>query len=321
MTHCFRSCLLLLVTTSFGATANAQNSVESGATVTAPGSVTLKRQPSQLIMKVDLIARGETLKQALANLEDRRKTAGLLLKTLQATEDSITFGNPTSASPLGQAEQQMQQMISQRISNSGGAVPEGLKLPESVSVSQPVTARWPLTGKDPAALLEESEALQKRINDADLAGVKNQEGISPEQLELMEEAAFSVDPYSGEPETPPGTPQFVFAASLTDKERQAALREAFDKAQRQAAELASAAGLEIAGLASLNQGSSDPSSPSYDDSYSYMLYRRNSELLQQLSGGGMETKNARNISFNVLLAPVSFNFQIQATFRLRPASP
>jgi len=44
-------------------------------TVSGLGTVVLKRKPELLRIKVDLIAQGKTMKEALASLKDRREAA------------------------------------------------------------------------------------------------------------------------------------------------------------------------------------------------------------------------------------------------------
>lgn len=285
-------------------------------TVSANGSAALQRQPKEMVMHVELLARGKSLKEAIANLKTRRETALAQLKTLAADMDSVKFDNPTTSSALGQAQQQMQQMILQRVRASGGPVPAGLKTPESTTVTMGLTARWKLNGEDISELLEQIDALKKRIEAADLAGAKDKEELSAAEQELLEEAgSFNIDPYSGEEATPPGTPQFAFVATITDAERQEALQQAYKKAERSATELAAAAGMKITGLATL--ASQAAGNQPYEDPYGYMAMRRNAQLTQRL-GNNLDTENS---SLSTDFAPVNFDFSVTATFRVTRSAP
>ncbi len=283
---------------------------QESATVTASGAKIIRRQPTELLLQIDLLGRGKTIKEALGNVDKRKDAADLLLKTLGAEMESVEYGDPTTSNAASASREQMQELIRQRIANSGGATPEGLKIPESVTVTLPLTARWPLMSKNAASLLEEVAGLQKKIEAADIAGMKDNQGLSLAEQELLEESSsYGYDPYSGEERTPPGTPSFSFAAKITPEARGAALREAFQAAQRDAAELAAAAGMELSGLSKLDSNAAGGSSYA-EEYYGYGGYRRQT---------AMSVGEDRLSSQTGELGQVTFTFSVTATFRLRPA--
>lgn len=284
---------------------------QKSATVSASGAMVVRRQPTQLLLTVDLLGRGKTLKEALGNVDKRKDAADLLLKTLGAEMESIEYGDPTTSNSASASREQLQELIRERIANSGGETPEGLKIPESVTVTLPLTARWPLMGKDAASLLEEVAGLRKKIEEADIAGMKDDQGLSLEEQELLEESSsYGYDPYTGEERTPPGTPSFSFAAKITPEARRAALREAFQAAQAEAAELAAAAGMELSGLSKLDSDASGGSSYA-EEYYGYGGYRRQT---------AMSAGEDRLSSQTDELGQVTFSFSVTATFWLKPAA-
>ena len=72
--------------------------VQTG-TVSGSGTVVLKRKPDLLRMKVELIAQGKTMKEALANLKDRRDAAQAQLATLGAIKSRSFSTIPRSMQP------------------------------------------------------------------------------------------------------------------------------------------------------------------------------------------------------------------------------
>ncbi len=272
--------------------------------VSASGEEILKRWPTQLVLRLDLIGRAGSLDEALEEMEKRKESAGLLLKSLGAQMDTVEYGDPTTSNAASQGQEQMQAMIRQRIQRSGGQIPEGLKMPESTTVTLPLTARWDLATTDPTKLLRQVNELRKQIEKADLGGVKSDESSLAEQ-ELLEEAeAFGYDPYSNEQQAKPGTPVFTFAAKITEEERSQAMKAAFQSSQAEAKELAAAAGRELGELMSL--ASSSHGGPSPEELYGYGYGRR---MPMPTNDDPLSTEVPE-------LRKVSFRFAVQARFRL-----
>ncbi|WP_158265594.1 SIMPL domain-containing protein [Blastopirellula marina] len=275
--------------------------------VTTQGQSEIERWPTQLVVRIDLIGRAGTLQEALETLEKRKEAAKLQLKTLGADTETVEYGDPTTTNVVNQGQQQMQQMIRQRIQQSGGDIPEGLKTPESSTVTLPMIARWKLDADEPTKLLLSVTKLRKEIEEADLAGTKEDEGSLAEQ-ELMEEAeAFGFDPYSGEEQAKPGTPSFSYAATITEEERQAAMKKAYAAAQTDAEQLAAIAGQSLGGLKNLAGTSRDASG---SEGYGYSPFGRSRFV---------PTSDDPLTAESPAMGKVKFNFMVNAAFYLVPS--
>ncbi|RCS54084.1 DUF541 domain-containing protein [Bremerella cremea] len=271
--------------------------------VEAEGKEVLKRWPSQLVMRLDLIGRAGSMDDALAALEKRKEVAKTLLTSLGAEMDTVEYGDPTTTSAASQGQEQIQAMIRERIQRSGGSVPAGLKVAESTVVTLPLTARWELDTSDPVKLLQQATVLRKKIEDADIGGAKSQK-LSLAEQELLEEAeAYGYDPYSDEPQAKPGEPVITFAAKITEEERSQAMKAAFEASVKDAKELAAAAGQDLGLLMSLSSSTYGGMSP--EEMYGYGYGRR------------MATPSDDPLVSEVTdLSKVSFNFAIRARFRI-----
>jgi uncharacterized protein YggE len=108
----------------------------------------------------------------------------------------------------------------------------------------------------------------------------------------------------------------LFVAKLADKDRQAAMAEAFTKAKGQAAELAKAAGMDLGRLTSLNgNGGGSVGDPNqyegfYNGGYSPYMQR----MMNSVRGPGARHDET------VAPAPdaLEFDFTVMATFTLEP---
>src|SRR5688572_33402386 len=77
---------------SISAAARAQATGES--VVTANGTSTLPRRPDIMRLRVELSAEGTTMKDALAQMAERRKSVKQKLLELGAAENAVEFGDP-----------------------------------------------------------------------------------------------------------------------------------------------------------------------------------------------------------------------------------
>jgi uncharacterized protein YggE len=88
-------------------------------TVSGSGTVVVKRKADLLRMKVDVVAQGKTIQEALTNLKDRREAIQVQLATLGAPRESIVFEASQVNSTVLQARQQMAMMIQARVDQGG----------------------------------------------------------------------------------------------------------------------------------------------------------------------------------------------------------
>jgi uncharacterized protein YggE len=242
------SAVLLLVaavcSTSYG-----QYGMPSGAgVVQGSGNHVVKRMPDTVRVYLQVSAKGKTLEEALGNLKKRTDAIREQVPKLGGKADTVKFSPPDKTDSSQQ--QQMIETLRRQMGNE--RVPKGLATPTSVTVNSMLTADWPLTADSAEKLLMEADKLQKKIVDADLAGVKAAEKeMSAEEREMAEEMQTMVrDRFGGNDNMPkPGTPNLSYVARLSEADRDAAMAEAFKKARASAERLAKAAGIRLGSLA------------------------------------------------------------------------
>jgi len=215
-------------------------------TVSGSGTVVLTRMPDLLRMKVDVIAQGKTMKEAIASLKDRRQAIQGQLGTLGATRESIVFGAPQVNTTVLQSRQQMAMMIQARMGNR--AKKSTKKLATPVVISAGLTAEWPLKARDVEGLLVEINQLQESITAADLAGKKELEKLAGDDEEVGAELQgmmpnFGIGPDTGQAQ--PGQVAFTLVSKISAEDHSRALADAFQKAKAQAEETAKAAGVRL----------------------------------------------------------------------------
>jgi len=290
-----------------------------GGTVAGAGMVEISRQPEKMRLEIELLAKASDLKQALAALKDRIEAARLQSVALGAIKDSIKIGDPQitkSATDQQQRRVQMQMLMLERMRRGGaGKKSEQAKTPSPVMLSARLTAEWKIDAKNVEELLLFSHSLQQRIEDADLAGTKEAQTLSPEEEELLAESEESLS-YMSDDESKPGEPTFLLVSRISDEERDKARAEAFQKAKVQASRLAKAAGLDIGDLKSLT-GEEQPGGDedSYDlfGGYNRAAYRIFQSVVAAAQAGTSENVEA--------VAPVPgkvrYRITVTAAFELR----
>jgi len=246
MNHPFARSSIAVIVAFFSSLAPARSQTQP-ASVSGTGMVTVERPAQRMRMHIELGASAPTLKAALAALKDRREAAQSQVESLGADKKSIKFTDPVLSSDTSDRRRQMEQMIRSKLAGrrKGGAAPA---LPTSHAVSTTLTADWPLTPGAAEQVLLAVHDVQTKVEAADLAGLKEKKAISPEEQELAEEMADMSSRGYGDENRPPGTPQFMFIAKISDADREKALANAFAKAKSQAARTAKAAGAELGGL-------------------------------------------------------------------------
>ena len=218
-----------------GAQSQAQAPPSEKGTVSASGTVILKRLPELLRMKVDVIAQGKTTKEALANLKDRREAVQGQLATLGAAKESVAFGAPQVNATVLQMRQQMAMMIQARMGGRGTRK-TAKKAATPVVLSARLTAEWPLKAKDVEGLLIEISQLEESIKAADLAGKKDLEKLSGgDDEELSQELEGMAANDGADPsQAQPGAATFTLVSRISAQDHSQALAEAFQKAKTRA---------------------------------------------------------------------------------------
>jgi len=277
--------------------------------VSSVGNETVKLKPDELRLTVQLSEKGATLKEVLAKLKTRCDAAKLQVSQLAATKESIVVSEPTLAADMSEQERQMRQMMAMRGAR-GGRVPKALETPKVVTLSASLTASWPLTGKTAEEVLFFSHELQTKIEAADLAGLNEKKQLTPEEEELAAEAQ-EFGGFGATGEETPGQPQFFFVGRITDQRRDQATQAAFGKAKAQAQRLATAAGAELGGLASLSSHQSQDT----DDS-PYANYAAAIQMMRQAQFAGGQS-NDQEEAVSATPGEVSVQVLVQTTFSLK----
>jgi len=289
-----------------------QTAQSGGSTVAGIGQVKIRTKPSLIRMHVELVAKGKTLEEALTNLKDRREAARVQLEGLRADMGSVKVNAPRVSGQQSEQKRRMERMLMERMRSRGGKVPPGVKAPKSFTVSATLSAEWPLKVDDSERLLMAAEVLREKIEEADLAGTKEAEKLSPEEEELAEEMAAMSGSY-GEEEIKPGEPQFVYVARITDAERDKAMADSFTKAKAQAEQLARAANVKLGALVGLSGGGGGQTEFG-DSSFGYEQQRYLQRLMGSRAGAMSDDSSNEAVSANP--ESLGFNFTVTAYFAI-----
>jgi uncharacterized protein YggE len=286
-----------------------QYGTASEGAIAGTGAVELKRPAQLLRMKVQLISKGKNLKEALAALEKRKAAAIEQLAKLGAEKDSIHAEPPEIQVPDPNIQRQMEMMLVQR--NRGKK--KASKAASPASVVCWLAAEWKLSGEG-ADLLLAAHELEQKIKGADVGGAADAEKLSAEEQELLEEMQENFGQYSSNGEIKPGEPVFAYVSRITEKERDDALAEAFEKARKNAAILAKAAGMTLGEVRSVSSYGNP-----YNQGYRYDYNRM--QQIQTAFGGGEDDDVPAQQTETMDLSPsaVRHVLSITASFEAKPA--
>jgi len=286
----------------------------SPGSVMGTGSVSTPLQPTTLRMHIELQAEGKTLQEALLNLKDRREAALVQLEKLKADAKSAKFKNPQRSMDESARRRAMEQMVRSRMRGRTGSQPAA---PTSQTLSTVLTIDWPLPAQSPEDCLVVVESLREKVVAANLGGAKAAQERTPEEEELAEETIMLGSDSFGEEAPKPGTPQFVFVASITAEQKQKAMSEAFTEAKEQAEALAVAAGTKLGPLVGLNGNVNSQAANMVYDSFSY----QQQQYLQRLMGSSRYGVPGDEKGEVTAMTPEALRFTavVMASFALQPA--
>lgn len=280
---------------------------EDAAVISCNGTAKLVKQPDVLRLRIQLVARADTMAETVQRFADLKTAARAQLGALGAEPDSIEFTLPALTDAKTDQQRQMEMMVAQRMRGSRRK-PDAEAKPK-VAMSTALTAEWTLKANSPEDRLVEIHELQERITDADLGGVKDRE-MSPEEEEMMDEMGsmgyMSMDERGM---TEPCKPSFVVVSRITDQEHMNLLTESMARARESAARLAKAVGASLGPLKSVSAVSAgmDPSDPSgYGRYYMY----------QMMAGNAPDPTDTTNEAVNSNPGAVTFHVAVTATFGL-----
>jgi uncharacterized protein YggE len=282
-------------------------------TISAVGVSTVRQRPTAIRFRVLLSARGKTMEEALAKLENRKAAVSAQLETLKAEKKSIAFAGPGWSDDRSSRKRRIQAVLIARMRSDGKKVPKELLAPQGVTVVSLLTARWPLESDSPEKLLISYHGLREKLRALDIAGAneKDEEKLTPEEKELEEEASQTQGQDDEQPK--PDQPDLVFLAAPAKKECEKALAEAFVKAKQRAAELAKAAGAELGPLVAVSGGPTIRTAIDFDtrgDNEANVMRRMAEEqAVEHTEDGEVETSGNNPLS-------LKFNYCVVATFQL-----
>jgi uncharacterized protein YggE len=281
--------------------------IHGEASVSGDGIARLQLAPTAIRMRLAVMVKAPTMREAVQRMGERRDIANEQLATLGASKASVHW-SPVGVGPApsSQQQRQMQMVLRQRMAQ-GGRKPK--EPPRSVTLHSTLTAEWPLKPADAEEQLIAVDELQEKIRRADLAGSKEMKKLTPEEQEEAEELAMQAVNYGMDEAAKPGEPAFVFFASISADQRASLLAEAFAKARSRADELATASGGKLGNV--LNVSMQTPSTSW--QSYSRAVYRYNEPGSEEPTGSADHEKEA------VGTDPSGIDYQIHivASFALK----
>jgi uncharacterized protein YggE len=234
--------------------ANVVSAQVSPGIVSATGSASIERPAERMRMQIVIQGRDATPEGALKVLNQRIDKARKSLAKLEADKNSIRVGAPRIVEP-SQNMMQNQMMIMGGVAvgaaGLGAGAAAGGEVAQPIIFSATLTADWILAAEEPGAMLAAVHQLQQKIKAVELSGVDEEAGLpdqgaAPPEGVLFQQVMIS----TGMPDL--RQPAFCFVAEVAEQEYERAVAEAYERARRQAARLAKAAGLQLGDIRSLS---------------------------------------------------------------------
>lgn len=282
----------------------------------AMGTATKTARPEFVRMKMTITSKGSDTLAAIESIKARKKAAAVKLEKLDVIEDSIVFGRVVTGEQSGGGgpnAQQMRRMMMQNFGD-GQAAKKLMAVQPPVTVSVSVTADWAMPTGEEEELLTALEALKASITEADVAGTKSPDELTPEQEELAAEFEVNMRSYSSGNEAEPGTPIFMYGRRFAQSDADELMKQAYENAKMKASQLAEAASTKMGSLMSLV---SRDNMPDYSDYDMYDYYRQSSF---GRAGRQMMSKEEAGIVMVIGTNPaeVTFESNVYAAFAFDP---
>jgi hypothetical protein len=222
-------------------------------TINGSGTGVIVRRPEFVRLQMDLLARGKDLKEALEKLKDRREAARLQVTQLGAEASSILFSDAAVMESDRNEQMQMQRMMLNRVRRGRSKAAKKPEPKQPVTVAAALRADFPIKQTSSDAVLVLVAELKEKLVEADVSGAKELEkGTEKEELTEEEEEMMMQMSYSSD-QQPPGEPNFIYVARISDQDQSDALAQAFTNARRHAERMAKAAGVGLGALRSLER--------------------------------------------------------------------
>jgi uncharacterized protein YggE len=238
---------------TIGSTSHGQDAAV-GPSISVTGKATVIATPQSMRLKIRLLEKGKTIEDVLAKITDRQAAAAIQLAKLGAVEESIEFGKPEKFVDQTQNPEVMD-MIRLQFEQQGRKVPAGLNADPGITLTMDVSARWTLPKGKPAIRLGFVHELQTRIEESDIAGIKEPKQLTAEEKELAEELAGfqrNMGGYGAQGTKDPRIASFDYFAEPDTESRKAAFAKAVKQARDDAEILAEAAETKIGAMLHLS---------------------------------------------------------------------
>jgi uncharacterized protein YggE len=283
-----------------------------GNTVSANGQVSIEKKPDVMRLKIQLLAKGSSLEDAIKLLAERKESAIAQLTVLGAEKSSIHVAGTKITSTKNPQQAQMEAMLSQRLQGRGRGKP--VKKVDPVVLGADLVADWKIAAETTEELLLLAHPLQNKIKEADVSGRNEASKLSAAEQELLEEMEESGygGGYGGEGPAP-GEPTFLFVATISKQERLGAMAKAFKKAKAEAEEVAAAAGATLGKISSLaTQSGADSDSDAY-------AYARMYPGMYSGAGAGQGAAKADGSTESVAAqaGTIKYSVTVMAAFELK----
>ena len=280
---------------------------ETVSTVSGTGVEEAKVLPDELRVNVSLVAKGETLADALAAYHERADELTEIVVKAGAKEDSVEIGDP-SIGEGGSAEQQRRQMMMQRMIEPPAGFGEEEEEDTRRSVSFTLKATWVLSGAGIEELLVEADEIKAAIEGIDFV---NKAAMTPAELEELEEMAMSAqEMYYDESAPRPGEPTIFYAGKIADEKVAEMRRAAYAKAARDAEEKAALAGGKPGAIRGIQVWDSASTPDMYSDYRSQMMYRN------IMRYGGAGPLGEEGVAVSTELARIPLKVRVVVSYEL-----
>jgi hypothetical protein len=252
--------------------------------VAGSAQIRFQAKPSKFRLQMQIRSFGTTVDAAIRNLKSQRDAVAAQLKELNADPASISFSIPqaipaaaTPSFPLGPAAPMATPALPGPTSYApvpANDDPQPAEVARPSSARNPVRARpklfvasatlraeWPLEDANTDKIVAAAAAIREKVAAADLSANRTKQNLTPEEQELVEEAAMA-------PQSPSSSGMFiatlsdgkssvafVYVAVLSDEQRRKLLADGFAQAKKEAESLAEAAGKRLGDLVGLYSSS------------------------------------------------------------------
>jgi uncharacterized protein YggE len=288
-------------------------SAAAAGTVTGTGTARLERRPDLLRVQFELTAEGNTMKDALAQLRAKEKTAREKLAKLGAADAAVRVDEPRSAGGGDQDPQaQMNRMLRMRMGQGQNKPATGPAQP-AAKVTARVRAEWKLPAGSADELLVAAQDLTAKIKTADLPAKGEKKALSPEEQEAAEEQAMMAQvggQAGGGDELAP-----AFVSRVSEEDRAKLLAEAYGRAKRDAARLAKAAGSDLGPVRQVSAaaGGGDDASNPYSQMVRAQMAMMNGDAQQAPQSDDADAVEA----VGTAPGPVTYQVSVSASFAIK----